>query len=195
MAAISSRPWIRAASIGVVLVALVGCGHSGNSGATSTTTTSDGFNAAPSAPPDPQTLLRAGARAVTKVPNGTLIFIQSVTEDTGTWKVRVVTSDGGEQQVKVGSDGMTVLIGPTARNDSAADKAKRRELVQAAHIDYQAAVNKMLAAVPNGSITVLQLDDTNGATVWDADVWDINLVEHKVAINAASGELISNKQV
>lgn len=150
---------------------------------------------APDAPPDPQTLLRAAATAVKHVPGGTLIFIQSETDDMGTWKTHVVTADGTEQQVKVGSDGYTVLVGPTPTHDTDTDKAKHRSLVQAPHLDYQAAVTKVLAAVPDGSIGTLQLDDRNGTTMWDADVWDTNLVGHKVAINATSGELVSNKQV
>ena len=67
--------------------------------------------------------------------------------------------------------------------------------MQAVRLDYRAAVDKMLAAVPSGSITGLDLGDNNGTTVWQADVWDLYIVEHKVTINAASGELIANKQV
>jgi hypothetical protein len=196
MATVSSRSWIRTASLSVVLVALAGCGHSGNPGATSakTTTSSSSWSPAPAAPPDPQTLLHAGATALEKVPDSTLIFIQSDTADAGTWKIRVVVSDGTEQQLKIGADGITVLVGPTPRNDSETDKTKHRDLVQAAHLDYQAAVNKTLAAVPNGSITELKLDDKDGTVMWDADVYDTYLVEHKVEINAASGELAANKQ-
>ncbi|MGH3634325.1 PepSY domain-containing protein [Mycobacterium sp.] len=197
MAAVTSRSWIRAVSIGAVLVALAGCGNSGNTSAPSatTTTTSGASWSRPDAPPDPRTLLRTGATAVATVPNSTLIFIESETDDAGTWKVQVVTPDGTEQQMKIGVDGFTVLVGPTPKNDSAADKAEHRNLVQAAHLDYQAAVNKTLAALPNGSITKLNLDQKNGTTSWDADVWDVNLVEHQVTINAASGELVANKQV
>lgn len=149
---------------------------------------------APSAPPDPQTLLRAAATAVKKVPEGTLIFIQSQTDDAGTWKTHVVTPDGTEQQVKVGSDGYTVLVGPTPIKDSDADKAAHRDLIQAAHVDYQTAVNKMLAAVPDGSITTLRLESQRGTLMWDGDVWDTNLKGHKVEINAASGDLVADNK-
>jgi len=47
----------------------------------------------------------------------------------------------------------------------------------------------------DASITELNLGDSNGTTVWDADVWDYYIVEHKVTIDAASGELRANKQV
>lgn len=190
------RPWIQTASIGVVLVALAGCGHSGNPVATSakTTTSSASWSPAPAAPPNPQTLLRAAAEAVAQVPDSTLIFIQSDTADTGTWKVRVVAHEGTEQQLKIGADGRTVLVGPGPRNDSEADKARHRDLVQATHLDYRAAVNKVLAVVSDGSITELELENKDGTTVWDADVYDTHLVEHKVEINAASGDLVANRQ-
>jgi hypothetical protein len=134
--------------------------------------------------------LRAGATALAKVPDATLVFIESETDDAGTWKIQVVTADGTDQQMKVGVDGFTVLVGPTH-----ADKAQHRANVQAARLDYRAAVDKMLAAVPNGSVTKLNLIEVNGATVWEADVWDTELVEHDVTINAVSGELEANKQV
>ncbi len=127
------------------------------------------------------------------MPDSALTFIRS--EESGTWKVLVVTPDGTEQAMDVSSDGVTVMVGPTPKNETDADKAKHRALVQAARLDYRAAVDKILAAVPNGSITELNLGDSNGTTVWEADVWDSYIVEHKVAINTASGELIANKQV
>ncbi|MDD4866632.1 MAG: metallopeptidase [Mycobacterium sp.] len=200
MAAVTRRCRIRTAFPPVVamaivaIVALTGCGHSGKPAATSATSTKTSASwSRPSAPPDPQTLLHVGALAVGKVPNGTLTLIRS--QETGTWRVHVVTPDGTEQSMDVGSDGVTVLVGPTPKNQSDAEKTKNRDLAQAAHLDYRAAVNKFLAAVPNGSITEMKLTDSKGITVWDADVWDTYIVEHKVSVNASSGELIANKQV
>lgn len=120
--------------------------------------------------PTPQTLLRAGAAAVAAVPNSTLTVIRS--EESGTWKVQMATPDGTEQAMDVSSDGVTVMVGPTQKNENDAGKAKDRARMHAAGLDYRAAVNKMLAIVPNGSITELSLGDTNGTTVWKADVWD-----------------------
>lgn len=176
-----------------VVVAVAGCGHSGKPGATSTTTTPHATWSRPSAPPDPRTLESAGATAVAAVPNGTLTSIHI--QEAGSWRVVVVTPDGTEQTIDVSSDGNTLLVGPSPKNESDADKAKERALVQAAHLDYRAAVDKFLAAVANGSITEMRLEDSNGSTVWEAEVWDTYIVEHKVTINAASGELIANRQV
>lgn len=180
--------------VSVAIVAVAGCGHSGKPAATSpSSSTASATWSRPSAPPDPLTLERAGAAAVAAVPTGTLTLIK--TQQSGSWRVLVVTPDGTEQSMDVSSDGVTVLVGPTRANQSDADKAKNRALVQAARLDYRAAVDKFLAAVPNGSITEMHLADSNGTTVWEADAWDSYIVEHKVTINAASGELIANKQV
>ncbi|MDI3314018.1 MAG: metallopeptidase [Mycobacterium sp.] len=178
----------------VAIAGLCGCGHSGNPGATSaTTTTKTATWSRPASPPDPQVLLRAGAAAVKQVPGGTLISIRS--EQSGAWKVQVATTDGTDESMDVSSDGVTVMVGPTPRKESDTDKAKIRARVQAARLDYRAAVGKMLAAVHDGSITDLKLGQNNGVTVWEADVWDTYIVEHKVTVNAVTGELIANKQV
>ena len=180
----------------VVALALAGCGGSGRSSPSSSVSTSPSASwSRPDAPPDPHTLLRAGAVAVSQVPDSVLIFIESETNDVGTWKVRVVTPDGTEHQLKIDSDGESVLVGPTVTEDSDADKAKRRANVDGAHLDYRGAVDKVLGAVPNGSITELSLVDMNGTVVWDADVWDTELVEHDVTVDAASGAVTANRQV
>lgn len=136
---------------------------------------------------------RAGASAVAAAPNGTLTSIR--TQESGAWRVVVVTQDGTEQAMDVSSDGNTVLVGPSPKNESDADKAKNRARLRAARLDYRAAVDRFLTAVPNGAITEMSLDDSNGNIAWEADVWDTYIVEHKVTINAATGELIANKQV
>lgn len=191
--AVTCRYWVRAASVSAAIVALAGCGHSGNSASRSAPTTPHATWSRPSAPPDPRTLERAGATAVAAVPNATLTSIR--TEQGATWRVLVVSQDGTEQAMDVASDGGILMVGPTATNTPDADKATNRARVQAAHLDYRAAVGKLLAAVPNCSITELNLGDSNGSTVWEANVWDKFIVEHKVTVNAASGELIANKQV
>ncbi|WP_407685322.1 PepSY domain-containing protein [Mycobacterium sp. HUMS_1102779] len=194
MPAAKRRTWILTAFLLLAIAALAGCGHSGKPATTPGNSTSAGSHwSRPSAPPDPQTLLQAGAVAVTKVPGGTLTSIR--TQETGSWRVHVVTADGTEQSMDVSSDGVTILVGPTPMNRSDADKAQNRALVQAATVNYRTAVEKFLATVPNGSITEMQLAETNGATVWEADVWDTYIVEHKVTLNAASGDVIANKQV
>jgi hypothetical protein len=194
MAAVTCRSWVLTAFISGAIVALAGCGQSGNPAATSAITTPPRASwSRPAAPPDPQTLLRAGAAAVAAVPNSTLTFARS--QESGTWRVLVATRDGTEQSMDVSFDGATVMVGPTPKKESDADKTRNRALVQAARLDYRAAVDKILATLRDASITELNLGDSNGTTVWEAEVWDYYIVEHKVTINAASGEVIANKQV
>ncbi|WP_281254377.1 hypothetical protein [Mycobacterium rhizamassiliense] len=38
-------------------------------------------------------------------------------------------------------------------------------------------------------------NDGNGIPVWNADVWDLNIDEHLVTINAVTGDVIANKTV
>lgn len=179
----------------VAALALAGCSDKGASGASSQESVAPEASwTRPDAPPDPHTLLRAGDLAVSQVPDSVLIFIESQTSDAGTWKARVVTPDGTEHQVKVASDGVSVLVGPTATEDSDADKAKRRANVDGTHLDYRSAVDRVLRAVPNSSITELSLLDMNGTVVWEADVWDDQLSERDVTVDAASGAVTVNRQ-
>lgn len=180
----------------VIALAFAGCSGSGRSGTKAAGSSTPGASwSRPDAPPDPRTLLRAGDLAVSQVRNSVLIFIESETNDAGTWRARVVTPDGAERQLTIGSDAVAVLTGPTATDDSDADKAKRRANVDGAHLDYRAAVNRVLTAVPSGAITELSLLDINGTVVWDADVWDTDLLERDVVIDAASGAITTNRQV
>ncbi|UQX10217.1 PepSY domain-containing protein [Candidatus Mycobacterium methanotrophicum] len=188
------RHQIVAGSFLLLIGVLAGCGHSGSSSAPAATSSAKAtWSPPPVAPPDPQTLLSAGATAVAQVAHSVLSFIE--TEQSQAWRVRVVAPDGAEQQLDISSNGTTVLVGPTSRDNSGADTAARRARVMAAHLDYRAAVKKMLDAVPSGSITYLSLADTDGATCWEADVWDTNLLEHKVAVNATTGAVLHNKQI
>lgn len=180
----------------VAVLALSGCSGNGNSVASSRESAQpDASWTRPDAPPDPHTLLRAGDLAVSQVPDSVLIFIESQTSDAGTWNTGVVTPDGAEHQLKIGSDGVAVLVGPTVTEDSDADKAKRRANVDSTHLDYRGAVDQILRAVPNSSITELSLLDMNGTVVWDADVWDTELAERDVTVDAASGEITANRRV
>jgi hypothetical protein len=177
---------------------LTGCGHGSDSAATSTSASASTSAAhstwpRPAAPPDPQTLLHAGSVAVAAVPNGKVTLIKS--EETGSWRVLVATPDGANQSMEVDSGGSTLMVGPNPANDSDADKAQTRARLQAARLDYRAAAEKILATIAGASISELSLGDGNGTTVWQAVVWDTYIVEHKVTIDASSGDVIANKQV
>jgi uncharacterized membrane protein YkoI len=180
----------------VTIAGLAGCGHSGDPTATSSSTSTGTPHSnwtRPAAPPDPQTLLHAGSVAVAAVPNGKLTLIRN--EDTGSWRVLVATADGTNQSMDVSSDGVTLMVGPTPTNQSDADKAQTRARLQAARVDYRAAAEKILAIIAGASIGELSLGDSNGTTVWQAVAWDAYIVEHNVTIDAASGDVLANKQI
>ncbi|KUH84835.1 PepSY domain-containing protein [Mycobacterium sp. IS-1556] len=191
------------ALLGVLVVAFSGCagGSDEDAGSAGTTPAPETTAAAPavtSSAPATATpantgidaLRRAGSTATAAVPESTLISIE--TERDGRWEVQVVTADGTEHEMDVSNDGATVTMGPTAKTEDEADKAKHRERVQAAQVDYQAAADKILAEVPNGTITELNLDSNNGTTVWEADVVDDSQTKHEVTIDAGSGQVLQN---
>lgn len=183
------------ALVAAAVVTLTGCGHGGQTTASSSATSTSAAWERPGTPPDPHTLLAAGAAAVAQVPGATLTFIESETDDAGTWKVRLVGTDGVEQQTKIDAEGVVVLVPPAPLSGDDADGATGQAVVAGAKLDYRAAVNKALSAVPNGSITQLSLIRAGDGSAWRAEVWDTDLVEHEVTVDAATGEITGNKQV
>ncbi|QCQ92068.1 PepSY domain-containing protein [Rhodococcus sp. SGAir0479] len=183
---------------GSALVLLAGCGDGDDSQPAPTpavtspspspSSTPAGATGAPS--PDGQALGRAGAAAVAAVPGGTLVSIE--TEHDGTWEAQVVTPDGVEHHVDVSPDGATVLGAPRVDEEDESDRAKHRERVQAAVLDYAAAADAVRAEVPGGAVTELDLDSDNGVTVWEADVIDGSGTKHEVTIDAATGQVLAN---
>lgn len=193
MLTITRRLSVHTACVALAIAALAGCGHNGTPGAASTTSAPQPSSTAPVNPPDPLTLLKAGAGAVKAVPNGTLTFIR--TQEAGSWRVLVATPDGTEQRMDVSSNGVDVMVGPTPKNENDAEKSQTRALVQATRIDYRTAMDKILSVVHDGGASEMSLVDGNGIPVWNADVWDLNMVEHLVTINAVTGDVIANKTV
>ncbi|MFC4007471.1 PepSY domain-containing protein [Nonomuraea purpurea] len=131
-------------------------------------------------------LRQAAQAALAAVPNSKLISIKSEAEGRR-WEVRVVGEDGTEHQMDVESG--KVVRGPSTEESDEAEKAKHKELVNAAKLDYSQAVDKILAAVPGGRITELNLDTEQGKTVWEADVLTANGTKQEAAVDAVTGEV------
>ncbi|MEU6710947.1 PepSY domain-containing protein [Nonomuraea sp. NPDC046802] len=131
-------------------------------------------------------LRQAAQAALSAVPNSKIILIKSEAEGRR-WEVRVVGEDGTEHQMDVESG--KVVRGPSTEESDEAEKAKHRELVKAAKLDYSQAADKILAAVPGGRITELNLDNEQGKTVWEADVLTANGAKQEVAVDAVTGEV------
>ncbi|RSN15780.1 metallopeptidase [Nonomuraea sp. WAC 01424] len=129
-------------------------------------------------------LKEAAKVALDAVPGSKLVSIES--EQNGKlWEVKVVGSDGTEHEMDVQSG--KVVKGPTAKQEDAQVKAKRRDLVAAAKLDYVQAADKIVAAVPEGHVTELKLGTENGKGVWEADVVTPDGTKHEVMVDAATG--------
>lgn len=188
--------FIRFGAIAVaVAVTLSGCSARGTGESSRESGTPEAAWNRAGPPPDPHTLLRAGDLAVSQVPDSVLIAIENQTQESGTWRVQVVTPDGAEHQLTIGSDAVAVLVAPTVIEGTNADKAKRRANVEGTRVDFRGAVDRVLRAVPNSSITELDLLDMNGTLVWQADVWDDQLAEHDVTVDAVTGMLATNAKL
>ncbi|TDE37610.1 metallopeptidase [Nonomuraea mesophila] len=134
-------------------------------------------------------LKRAAQAALAAVPGSVLVSIE--TEENGRlWEVQVVGKDGTEHQLDV--EGEKIVNGPAAEDGDADDKAERRDQLAAAELDYAQAADKVLATVPEGRLTELNLDTERGRTVWEADVLTPDGTKHKVAVDAATGEVVRN---
>lgn len=180
-----------AVTAGAVLV-LGGCGGGGGTAA-STPAGSPASGPASGTPSAAEmrpgvTLEDAGATAEKRVAGGTLVSIEREDGD-AVWETQVVATDGTEHEIDVATSGGKVTSA-RVKKESAAKRAEHRTRVVAAKLTYAAAAAKMRAAVPNGAITELNLDDHRGTTVWEGDV-RAGDVKHEVKLNAASGAVVT----
>ncbi|AVH24275.1 PepSY domain-containing protein [Nocardia cyriacigeorgica] len=180
---------------GAALLAVSGCADGGDNDAVATTappstTVSAPVTTSAVAALDVEALRKAGGTATAAVAGSTLVSIE--TERDHGWEVQVVTADGVEHEMEVSGDGATVTMGPVAKNEDDADKAKHRDRIRAARVDYRAAADSVLREVPGGTITELNLDSDNGTTVWESDVIDPSGTKHEVTVDAVSGRVMSN---
>lgn len=136
--------------------------------------------------------IQAGRTAQAAVPDSTVTSLD-LEQNGKAWEVEVTTPDGTQHEVHVSADGSQILSGPSVEHDDADDMAKNVRRMKAATVNFEAAAGKMLSNVPNGTILELELDEENGAVVWEAEVRDSTGAKSDVHIDAGSGELISMK--
>lgn len=149
----------------------------------------------PNNPPNVQLLLQAGQLAQSKIPDGFLVFIENQTNDAATWETRIINTEAVEQEIKTDTNGVIVLVGPTVFHypDDQTQKLQNQDFKGL--IDYRQAVKRILSAVTDGSVTKLQLVNTQSLPIWEASVWDTQFIQHKLSINAQSGAIISDTKV
>ncbi|MFG1965141.1 PepSY domain-containing protein [Nonomuraea sp. NPDC049028] len=132
-------------------------------------------------------LEEVGQAAMKAVPGSTLVSMETE-ENGGLWEVQVVDDKGVEHQMDVESDKAKVVSGPRAEDDeNAGDKARYLDRVKAAKIDYAQAAAKILAAVPGGRITEINLDSHRDKIVWEVDVVPPNGSKQDMTVDATDG--------
>lgn len=136
-------------------------------------------------------LLKAGRTALDKVSDSTLISIETEHNDSQ-WEIQVVKSDGTEHEMNTNIAGDKIVSGPNKKSEDSDDRAKHRDRVKAAKIDYREAAQKINQA-RSGRITELNIDTDNSTTVWEADVKKSG-TKYEVSIDAATGKVIENEE-
>ncbi|GAB2627564.1 hypothetical protein GCM10027068_01920 [Prescottella soli] len=126
----------------------------------------------------------AGRTAIAAVPGSSLVSLEENSD--GSWVVYLVDADGATITVGVSPDGDSIIAGPTADGE-------RHTGSEEADLDYTAATGIVLAEVPDGRITDLQLVvEKGGMFVWEADVIDATGAQRAVDVDAVTGRVLQN---
>lgn len=112
-------------------------------------------------------------------------WVVSIDYDDGEWEVEVATADGTEHDVRVSSDGTSVLAGPDQDDTDEDDRRDNRDRLEAAELDHEAAATALLAAVADARIEELSLNSDRGNVLWEAEI--AGGQEHQ--IDAVTGEV------
>ncbi len=142
----------------------------------------------PTATPGPTTAAIA-ALALREVGEGKVVSVEDEADGTE-WDVRVVLDDGSVREVHLAAAG-TVLAGPSADTTTPDQQSDNRAQVAAASVTLESAQKRMLAAVPGGKVTAIELDDYQSRVVWRGDVL-ADGVRHDVRIDAVNGSVVLN---
>jgi hypothetical protein len=157
----------------------------------SVTRTSAGATPTPTATAAPgPAVSEIAALAQREVGEGTVTAVEDES-DGSEWDVRVVLLDGAVRELHLAADG-TVLAGPSADTTDANEESENRALVAAASVGLPSAQRRMLATVPGGRITAIELDDDEDRVVWRGDVL-ADGVRHDVRIDAVNGSVVLSK--
>lgn len=148
-------------------------------------------SATPSPTPTPGPPASAiAALAQREVGEGTVVSVEDES-DGAEWDVTVVLEDGTVREVHLDADG-TVLAGPSEDATDPNEQSGNRARVAAAAVGLAAAQKRMIAAVPGGRVTSIELDDYQDRVVWEGDVLSDG-VRHDVRIDAVNGAVVLNR--
>ena len=105
--------------------------------------------------------------------------------------VLVVQEDGSAQEVHLSAAGR-VLTGPSPATADADARSANRSLVAAASVSLAGAADRMVAAVPQGRVTAIGLEEYQDRVVWRGDVTNADGVRQDVVIDAVNGSVLLN---
>ena len=143
----------------------------------------------PTATPGP-TVQRIAAVAQRAVGAGTVVRVDDES-DGAVRDVLVVLEDGTAQEVHLSAAGR-VLTGPSPATADADARSSNRALVAAASVSLAGAADRMVAAVPQGRITAIGLEEYQDRVVWRGDVTNADGVRQDVRIDAVNGSVLLN---
>ena len=185
-----SRPLVGTAIAVVASAALCLTGCTSGAGPAKTTARQSASASAP-AQSGRISLEDAASKARALTPNSTVISIE--TESAGQhWEIKTATNDGAEFVTVIAMSDGSVVRGPDKKNEDADDTAETRTLLTGAKLGYREAAKLIGKQVSAGTLTELNLDDFNGATVWEGDVMDGSGTKHEIKIDATSGSVLAN---
>ena len=162
------------------------------SSAPTSTPASDGAAESPSTDGASDASMLAAGRTALDAVDGTVF---SVSSDTGSWEVQVVTADGTENDLQVSQDGGTIERGPVVdTDDDAKDLAERKQLLTDAELDFAAAIEAARGPVPDGAVTGVDLDLDQGAATWDVQFDEDTANEQTVTVDAVTGEVLRTER-
>ena len=153
---------------------------------TATATATSTPTPTPTSGPDVATIATLAQRQAGR---GTVVSVEDEADGTE-WDVLVVLEDGTEQELHLAADG-TVLAGPSDDPTDPNEESRNRAQVAAAAVGLAGAHRRMLAAVPGGRVTAIELDEYQQAVVWRGDVL-VKGVRHDVRIDAVTGAVVLN---
>lgn len=138
---------------------------------------------APSASATPQgpSILRAAVTAERALPAATVVSVEDDDEDVRGWEVDVVRPNGETVELVVAPGGGRVTLGPTP-----VDGDDVAGLVGQVRVDVAEALRSGVRAAPDGTISSIQLDEEDGAPIWQVDLVDAGGVRIDAVTGASS---------
>lgn len=131
--------------------------------------------------------LRAAARTAAAEVGGTVV---NVDEQAGGWEVDLLADDGTETSIALSADGARTTGEPRVDTDDADDVAENQQLLQAASVDWDAALRTARGELGDTAIDELDLSEDDGRVVWEVSTAGSG-VEMTVVIDATDGSVLA----